>query len=348
MKTKKTILFVLLIGLILSTSGCGNSNYIKDQDNKVVMNEETGQSIQKDILCKPTNENLYKTYEQYNDQLNIKLENLPSCEEFELNKIPYHSLWESIFVKPLAWLILKVGYFFKNFGWAVMFIGLLIRVILFPLSIKSMRQTENMKKANPEIQKLEKKYANRTDSESMMAKSQEMMMVYQKYKINPVSGCLLAFLQIPLFFAFLQAINRVPAIFEGELFGMNLGMTPWKGISNGQYIYVLLILLIIATTYFSFKHSMSQNNNVGNNEIMKQMDFMFKFMIIMISIASFSLPTALAFYWIVTNAFIVIQNWCVKKVLSKDDSKNDVFPNSKTKEKVQNAKIVKEKKKVGK
>lgn len=344
MKYKKIVMSVLLASLVFSTSGCGNSNYIKDQDNKVVINEETGQSVQKDILCKPTEEGLYKIYEQYNDQLRVKLETLPSCEDFTPNKIAYHSLWESIFVKPLAWIILKAGYFLKNFGLAVMLVGLLIRFILFPLSIKTMRQTENMKKANPEIQKIEKKYANRTDSESMMMKSQETMLIYQKYKINPVSGCLVSFLQIPLFFAFLQAINRVPAIFEGELFGMNLGMTPGKGIANGQYIYIILILLIILTTYFSFKHSMNQNNGMGNNEVMKQMDFMFKFMIIMISVASFSLPTALAFYWIVTNGFIVIQNFLMKKILAKDEPKVE----SVKKEKIPNAKIKKVNKKEGK
>ncbi|MCI8394483.1 MAG: YidC/Oxa1 family membrane protein insertase [Bacilli bacterium] len=342
----KIMSLLILLTVILCATGCGNSNYIKDQENRVVVNEETGQSLQKNILCKPTEESLYNTYEKYNDQLKVKLEDLPSCSEFQTGAIPYHSLWESLFVKPLAWVILKAGYFLKNFGWAIMIVGLLIRFILFPLSVKTMRQTENMKKANPEIMKIEKKYANRTDSESMMAKSQETMLVYQKYKINPVSGCLLSFVQIPLFFAFLQAINRVPAIFEGELFGMNLGMTPWKGISNGQYLYIILIALIIATTYFSFKHSMNQNGNMGNNEVMKQMDFMFKFMIIMISVASFSLPTALAYYWIVTNGFIVIQNFLVKKILDRDN--DNQMKEKSPKEKVEKAKIIKEKKKAGK
>ncbi len=346
MKQKKKILFLILISIILCTGGCGNSNYIKDQDNKIVVNETTGQSLQKDILCKPTEESLLEMYEQYNDQLNVKLEDLPECNDFKLNKIPYHSLWESIFVKPLAWVILEIGYFIKNFGWAVMLVGLLIRLILFPLSVKMMRQTEKMKKANPEIQRIERKYANRNDSESMMAKSQETMLVYQKYKINPVSGCLLSFLQIPLFFAFLQAINRVPAIFEDKLFGMSLGMTPGKGLANGQYIYIVLIILIIATTYFSFRHSMNQNQNAGNNEVMKQMDFMLKFMIIMISVASFSLPTAIAFYWIVTNGFIVLQNILIRKVLENDSQKEQKKNNKK--EKIKKGKIVNKTKKEGK
>ena len=60
-----------------------------------------------------------------------------------------------------------------------------------------------------------------------------------------------------------------------------------------------------------------------NNEMMKQMNFMFMFMIISISIASFSLPTAIAFYWIVTNGFAVIQNFIIKKILEKEQKKDN-------------------------
>lgn len=309
MKTKKIL--VLLIAVLLLTTGCGNKTYLKE-DKSIVTYESTGQSLQNNILCKPEEKELYELYEKYNDQLKTKLEDLPTCASFKPNDIKYHSLWESIFVKPLAWLILKLGLAIKNFGVSVMLIGLGIRLILLPFSKKTMEQSENMKKAQPEIQKIEKKYKNRTDSDSMMMKSQETMLVYKKYKINPVSGCLLAFIQLPLFFAFLQAINRVPAIFEDSLFGMKLGMTPWVGIGQGKYIYILLIVLIILSTYFSFKNAM--HNQKTTNEMERQMQLTLKFMIIMISIASFSLPTAIALYWIVTNGFVVIQNFIFKKI----------------------------------
>ncbi len=214
-----------------------------------------------------------------------------------------------------------------------MLIGIGIRLILLPFSKKTMDQSENMKKAAPEIQKIEKKYANRTDSDAMMMKSQETMLVYKKYKINPVSGCLLAFIQLPLFFAFLQAINRVPAIFEDSLLGMKLGMTPWVGISQGKYIYILLIILIVGTTYFSFKNSMK--NQSGNSAIESQMRFTLIFMIVMISIASFSLPTAIALYWVVTNGFVVLQNFIFKKI---NEKKIDLIKPVKNKAKKENTK----------
>ena len=128
----------------------------------------------------------------------------------------------------------------------------------------------NMKKAQPEIEKIERKYRNRTDNESLMAKSQETMMVYKKYKVNPMIGCLMAFIQLPLFFAFLQAIYRTPAIYEETLLTFNLGMTPLVGIKTGNYLYLLLLVLIAVSTYFSFKQTMSQTGSAAP-EAAKQM-----------------------------------------------------------------------------
>ena len=335
MKKQNKILALILLGIIFLASGCGSDDYLKDENGNILVNEVTGQSVQKNILCQPEKDSeLYKIYESHADQMETPVNELPTCEEFNLTSNKYDGLWQAILVRPLAFIILQVGFLFNNFGISVMVVGLLIRLVLMPLSIKSMRQSTNLQKAQPEIARIEKKYAGRTDSDSMMAKSQETMMVYQKYKINPVSGCLVALIQIPLFFAFLAAINEVPAIFEGELFGMHLGMTPWKGLAEGQYVYIVLIFLIVATTYLSFRNTMKNNQN---NEMMKQMNFMVMFMIISISIASFSLPTAIAFYWIIINGFSVVQNYVIKKILAKEQKDPKVI-DVKHKEKKDNTK----------
>jgi len=308
---KKTKIFIIGLLLILCT-GCTQT--LKD-GKKVITNEETGQTLTSNILCQPTDEQLYNTYSEYNDKLQVSLEDLPQCSTFTPNKLKYKSLWESVFIKPLAFIILKLGYLIKNMGVSVMIIGLIIRIIMMPIQIKTVKQSENMKKIQPEMARIEKKYANKTDNESLMAKSQETMMLYKKYQINPVSGCLMAFIQLPLFFAFLEAINRVPAIFEGTFLTMNLGMTPATGIAHHNYIYIILIILIILTTFLSFKNSMASQDQ--NSEMAQQMKFMFIFMILMVSFASLSLPTAIALYWIVTNGFAVIQNFIIKKLIEK-------------------------------
>ena len=99
---------------------------------------------------------------------------------------------------------------------------------------------------------------------------------------------------------------------------MNLGMTPLKGLQNGEYIYIILIVLIIASTYASFKNTMNQNQS---NQLMGNMNSMLIFMLISISMASLSLPTAISYYWIIINAFSFFQNYFVKKILEKDDNK---------------------------
>ena len=327
---KKRLYVLILICVIILSTGCGSSDYIKKDKKTIVTYEKTGQNLQKNILCQPKEKDLYKLYEKYEKQMDVKLKDLPKCDNFKVTSGKYKSLWNSIFVKPLAYIILKVGKFIKNYGVSVMLIGVLIRVVLLPFSVKTVRQSENMKKANPELQRLEQKYKDKTDQESMMAKSQEMMMIYKKYNISPLGSCLLAFLQLPLFFAFLQAINRVPAIFEDSFLKWNLGMTPMKGISNHQYTYIILIALIIFTTYYSFKDTMKQNNN-GNPEAAKQMQMTMIFMIIMISFASFSLPTAIALYWIVTNGFIIVQNKVIKAIINHEDNKDVIIKPTKKK-----------------
>lgn len=317
---KKKIYSLLLVSIILLSTGCGSSDYIKDKNKSIVVYEETGQNLQKNILCQPEDTKLYDLYKKHNKQMKVNIDKLPKCDNFKINSGNYQGLWNAIFIKPLAYLILLLGNFLKNYGVSVMVVGLLIRLILLPFSKKTLQQSQNMKKAAPEIQRIEKKYANKNDQESMMAKSQETMMVYKKYGINPMGSCLLAFLQLPLFFAFLEAVNRVPAIFEDEFLGFKLGMTPFKGLSNHQYTFIILIALIILTTFFSFRDSMKQNG--GNSEAEKQMQTTMYFMLVFISFASFSLPTAIALYWIVTNGFIIIQNKLLKLWINHEDNKD--------------------------
>ena len=329
MKNNKKLMSVILISIILLTTGCGANNYIKDSKGKIVINEETGQNLQKSIFCKPSKDTeIYKLYEKYEDQMSPKLSKLPECNKFKITSNKTRSVWQFFFVKPLAYIILKLGYVFKSWGLtkaylglSLIIIGLLIRIIILPFNIKTQRQSKNIQKATPELQRIEKKYAGKNDQESMMMKTQETMNVYKKYKINPMLSCFLALIQLPLFFAFLQAIYKIPAIYEGKIFGWNLGTTPSVGIANHQYSFIILVVLICLTTYFSFKYSMSKTAT-PSGEGQSQMKTMLIVMTVFITFASFSLPTAIALYWIVTYAFIVIQTF-VMNLIDKKKEESD-------------------------
>lgn len=302
MKNKKTKFILLMLSILLLT-GCTKN--LKDSENKIVTNEKTGQSVTENIICRPTDEDMLKIYEDNN----VDISKLPECKDFT-PITDYEGLWTSFFVKPLAWVILKIGSLVKSNGLAIIITCLLIRCALIPVTRKTAMQSEMMKKAQPELERLEKKYAGKETTEDQQRKAQEMMMIYQKYKINPISGCLLAIIQLPLLFAFLEAINRTPAIFENKFLVFEMGTTVPKGIASGNYWYIILIILILGTTYLSFRKTLKDQSLSQQGG---QMKFTLYFMLVIIAFASFSLPTALGLYWIASSTFTIVQNLLVER-----------------------------------
>ena len=299
---KKKILIITIALLMLC--GCTKRFTLENKET------ETKKNYVSNILCKPESEELQKIYFENKSELLVNYDKLPQCKNLKINSGGYEGLWTTLFVKPLAWVIVKIGLLVKNNGLAIMIVGLILRAALLPLSLKSANMNENLQKAQKDLEKLERKYKGKEDKDSMMLKSQEMLMIYKKYNINPMSSCLFAFLQLPIFFAFLEAVYRVPAFFENNFLVFNLGTTPLEGILNGNYWYLILLALIVLTTYFSFKN---MNTASGDEMQQKQMKMMSTFMMIFICIASFSLPTSIALYWIVSSGFTVVQNLIVKR-----------------------------------
>ncbi len=299
---KNKLKIFIVLALLIFATGCTTT--LTDKDKKPVKNEVTGQNLTKNIICQPTDKDTIKTYQENG----VKVEKLPTCDEFKVTSGKYESLWTSFFIKPLAFVLLLVGRKVGNYAISVIILSLIIRLIAYPVTRKTALQSELIKKAQPELDRLQKKYKDKTDQESMMKQSQEMMMIYKKYNISPLSGCLFSFLQLPLFIAFLEAIQRTPAIFEDKFLALQLGTTPSVGIASlNWYAYLILVILIGLTTYFSFKM-----NSTGNmsDPTMKSMPIM---MTVMLIITSIFMPSGLGIYWITSNLFTIVQNILVKR-----------------------------------
>ena len=179
MKTKKIIKYLVVLLCVFSLTGC--VKYAKN-GKKTYSNEKTGQRIVSNIICQPTNKDTLKLYDKYNKDVKkskkINIEKLPKCKKLKLTD-KYDGIWTSVFVKPLAWLIIQIGNLIKSYGLALILATVFIRLLVFPFTKKVALQSENMKKAQPELAKLEKKYKNKNDQQSMMQKSQEMMFIYK-------------------------------------------------------------------------------------------------------------------------------------------------------------------------
>ena len=311
---KKTIKILLLILSLAMLTGCTKT--LTGEDKKPVKYEETGKALTENVLCRPTDENVVNIYKENN----VDIDKLPKCETFKPFS-EYKGLWTTIFVKPLAWAIINIGLLLEKIGlgkglangFAIVISCLVIRLILYPLTRKTAMQSEKLKEVQPQLEKLEKKYKDKTSEEDQKRKAEEMMAIYSKNKINPLSSCLLSFIQIPLLFAFLEAINRTPVIFENKFLKLDMGTTISHGImSNLWYAYIIFLLLILATSYFSFRKTLKDQTAMA-----KQMKGTIYFMLAMILVAAFSLPVALGIYWITSSLFTILQNMLVERKKAK-------------------------------
>ena len=145
---KKIGLFLIIGIMTFSLSGC--TTYVKDKEGNPVKETTTGQTLAENILCKPTNKDVLKTYKK--NKVDIK--DLPECSDFTPASGKYGGLWETIFIKPLSWFIIKIGEILGNYGVAIIAVTLIIRLIIFPISKKSALQSENMKFAQKDLEKL--------------------------------------------------------------------------------------------------------------------------------------------------------------------------------------------------
>ncbi len=305
-KKKLLIVILLLFSLCFVTTGCTKT--LVDKNNKAVKNEETGQNLTANILCKPTNKETIKTYKKNK----VKIDKLPDCNNFKITSGHYEGLWTTFFIKPLAFILLFLGRTVNSYAISLILISLLIRLLLYPVTKKTAMQSELMKQAQPELERIQKKYAGKEDQESMMRQSQDMLNVYQKYHMNPMSGCLFSFIQLPLLIAFFEAIQRTPAIFEDKFLGLQMGTTPMVGITSGTWFaYLILAILIGGTTFLSFKMNASGNTL---DDSMKSMPYI---MTGMITITGLLMPSALGIYWVTTNLFTIFQNEMVKRSKKK-------------------------------
>lgn len=311
---KKTIKILLLILSLAMLTGCTKT--LTGEDKKPVKYEETGKALTENVLCRPTDENVVNIYKENN----VDIDKLPKCETFKPFS-EYEGLWTTIFVKPLAWAIINIELLLEKIGlgkglangFAIVISCLVIRLILYPLTRKTAMQSEKLKEVQPQLEKLEKKYKDKTSEEDQKRKAEEMMAIYSKNKINPLSSCLLSFIQIPLLFTFLEAINRTPVIFENKFLKLDMGTTISHGImSNLWYAYIIFLLLILATSYFSFRKTLKDQTAMA-----KQMKGTIYFMLAMILVAAFSLPVALGIYWITSSLFTILQNMLVERKKAK-------------------------------
>lgn len=203
-------------------------------------------------------------------------------------------IWDHYFVYPMSKLLLMLGDGFGgSYGLAIIALTLVVRFALLPLMLKQFKASLAMQKLRPEMQKLQERYKGK-DMETQQKLQQEMMQLYQKHGVNPMSGCLPALIQLPIFMALYYAISRTQEITAHSFLWIELGQ---------RDPYFILPVLAAVTTFISMKLSPSMTD-----QQLPQMAFMPHIMAVMIFVGASSVPSALSLYWVVGGCFSIIQS----------------------------------------
>jgi len=218
--------------------------------------------------------------------------------------------WFYFFTKPLFFII---DYFFKltgNFGLAIIIITALIRLIFFPLANYSFKSMAKMKILQPEMIRLKELH-----KEDKVKLQQEMMALYKREKVNPISGCLPVLIQIPFFFAIYKMLYVTLEMRHQPFFGwikdlsdrdptsiFNLfGLIPWDPptfLMIGAWPILMGISMWI-----------QQKLNPTPPDPIQAKIFMFFPIFLTIILAPF--PAGLVVYWTVNNILTITQQWII-------------------------------------
>lgn len=103
----------------------------------------------------------------------------------------------------------------QNIGVCIIIFTIIIYTLMIPLTVKQQKCSKMSAVMNPEIQKIQKKYANKKDQASMLKQQEELQIVYEKYGVSPTGGCLPMLIQMPILFALYPVIQNIPKYVDG-------------------------------------------------------------------------------------------------------------------------------------
>ena len=227
------------------------------------------------------------------DVLNAASQNIPGISK----TMDYGWFW--FFAQPMLWMINWLYVLVGNYGIAIILMTLILRLLIWPLTRKSYVSTMAMQRMQPELQRVQKLYAN--DKARLQI---EMMKVYQTHKTSPMSGCLPMLIQIPIFFALYKALLiSVPMRSAHFLWVSDLAvMDP----------YFILPILMGATMWLQ-QYLQSPKQTSNTNDITASTQRAMKWMPLLFTVMFAWMPAGLVLYWTVSNLFGILQMYIIKK-----------------------------------
>lgn len=226
------------------------------------------------------------------------------------------TLFDLILYKPIFnFLVLVYSYFpLRDFGLAIIIVTIVIRLILYPPSVKALNSQRALQKLQPKVNEIQKKYKNDKEKQA-----QETLELYKKENINPFSGLFLIMVQLPILIALYKVFSY--GLKPEELSNLySFVLNP--GHINPLFLTVIdlsspnIIFAVVAGLVQFFQTKMllpktesgEKKNKDVSSMVQKQMVYFFPFITIAIL---FKLPSALGLYWIASGVFSIVQQYII-------------------------------------
>ena len=203
--------------------------------------------------------------------------------------------WLTIVAAPIFWCLEMIHKLVGNWGWAIIILTIIIKLLFFPLSAASYKSMAKMKAVAPRMNALRERYGD--DKQRL---NQELMNLYRTEKVNPLGGCLPILIQIPVFLALYWAL----------LGAVEMRDAPWilwiKDLSSKDPYYVLPIIMAV-TMFIQTKLNPTPPDPM-QAKVMLMMPLVFGFMFLFF-------PAGLVLYWVVNNIFSIVQQWQITRMI---------------------------------
>ena len=203
----------------------------------------------------------------------------------------------TVIAKPIFWLLTKIHNFVNNWGWAIILLTVLIKLVFYKLSEASYKSMANMRKVQPRLVALKERFGG--DRQKM---NQAMMKMYKEEKINPLGGCLPILVQIPVFIALYWVLLESVELRQAD-------WILWFTDLSTKDPYFVLPLLMGITMFIQQKLNPAPLDPM-QAKVMMMLPFVFT-----IFFAFF--PSGLVLYWVVNNTLSIAQQWYITRMVIK-------------------------------
>ncbi len=199
--------------------------------------------------------------------------------------------WLTILAKPLYWLLDKIHSFLGNWGWSIVGLVLLLKILFYWLNAKAYASMAKMKAINPKITEMRERLKDKPQQ-----MQQEMMRIYREEKVNPMGGCFPIVVQIPVFIALYWVL----------LSSVEMRNAPWIGwihdLSSPDPFFILPVLMTLSSLL------QTALNPAPPDPMQAKMMWI---MPLAFSVMFFFFPAGLVMYWLTNNILSIAQQWVI-------------------------------------